>query len=164
VMLHFLPCVCSSYHKWDVKKNTPISEVTHATDEALVTWFLKCYIADWDKMYEENLQKQDTVQANKRRRKEGKHKSNEELGKYLDLHASIKQARNEQAGKDWDEALMGEARLQDERNHNIALPDSMPNAPLADRVAKKTYVMVLSDDEEDNLPSLVEIATNSTSV
>jgi hypothetical protein len=60
VMLHFLPCVCSSYHKWEIKKNTPISQVTHATDEALVTWFLLCYISDWDKLYEDRLQVQDT--------------------------------------------------------------------------------------------------------
>ena len=97
VMLHFLPCVCSKYHKWDIKKYTPISQVTHATDEALVLWFLKCYIEDWDKMYEDQLKIQDTNQTNKRRRKEGKHKSMEELGEYLKLHAIIKLARNERA-------------------------------------------------------------------
>ena len=102
VMLHFLPCVCPNYHKWDIKKSTPISQVSHATDKALVLWFLKCYIADWDKMYEETLRMQDIHEACKRRRKEGKHKSNVQLGEYLNLHASIKMARNER-GKGWEE-------------------------------------------------------------
>ena len=92
VMLHFLPCVCPNYHKWDIMKSTPISQVLHATDEALVLWFLKCYIADWDKMYEETLRMQDVHEACKRRRKEGKHKSNAQRGEYLNLHASIKMA------------------------------------------------------------------------
>ena len=107
---------------------------------------------------------QDTDQPNKRRRKEGKHKSNEELGKYLDLHVGINQARKEQAQTGWEEALMEEARLQVERNQNISLHDSMPNAPSANQLAKKTYVMLLSDDEEDEMPSMVETAKNCTSV
>jgi hypothetical protein len=165
VMLHFLPCVCSSYHKWEIKKSTWISQVTHATDEALVTWFLICYISDWDKLYEDTLQVQDTDQPNKRRRKEGKHKSNEELGKYMDLHASINQARREQMETGWEEALMEEARLQVERNQNISLQDSMPNAPSANQqLAKKTYVMMLSEDEDDEMPSMVGNATNCTGV
>ena len=161
VMLHFLPCVCSGYHKWDIKMNTPISQVTHATDEALVTWFLKCYIADWDKMYAETLQIQDQENANKRRRKEGKHKSSEELGEYLDLHASIKLARNEK-GKGWDDAVMLEARLQNERINNMALPDSIQNAPTAYQVPKKTYVMLFSDNDDDDLPSQDGNETDST--
>jgi hypothetical protein len=165
VMLHFLPCVCSSYHKWEIKKSTRISQVTHATDEALVTWFLICYISDWDKLYEDTLQVQDTDQPNKRRRKEGKHKSNEELGKYMDLHASINQARKEQVETGWEEAIMEEARLQVERNQNITLQDSMPNAPSANQqLAKKTYVMMLSEDEDDEMPSMVGNATNCTDV
>jgi hypothetical protein len=53
VMLHFISCVCSNYCKWEIKKNTPVSQVTHATDKELVLWFLKCYTEDWDKMYED---------------------------------------------------------------------------------------------------------------
>lgn len=148
MMLHFLPCVCSNYHKWEIKKNTPVSQVTHATDEALVLWFLKCYIQDWDKMYVDKQILQDSDQANKRRRKEGKHKSSEELGEYLKLHASIKLARNEK-GNGWEEALMEEARSQDENIHKMALPDSMQNAPSANRAAKKMFIMMYSDNEED---------------
>jgi hypothetical protein len=165
VMLHFLPCVCSSYHKWEIKKNTPISQVTHATDEALVTWFLLCYISDWDKLYEDRLQVQETDQPNKRRRKEGKHKSNEELGKYLELHAGINQARKEQVQTGWEEALMEEARLQVDRNQNISLQDNMPNAPSANQqMAKRTYVMIMSEDEDEEMPSMVGNATNCTGV
>ena len=148
VMLHFLPCVCSNYHKWDIKKNTPISQVTHATDEALVLWFLKCYIEDWDKMYEDQQKIQDTNQTNKRRRKEGKHKSREELGEYLKLHASIKMARNERANG-WDEALMEEARIQENQNHSMAFPDRMPDGTSGNQAAKKTYVMPYSDSEDE---------------
>ena len=98
-MLHFLPCVCSSYHKWDIKKNTPISQDTHVTDEALVTWFLKCYITDWEKTHEDRQQQvQGQGNANRQRRKEGKHKSKEELGVYMDLHASIKLATRKATG------------------------------------------------------------------
>lgn len=159
VMLHFLPCVCSNYHKWDIKKNTPISVVTHATDEALVLWFLKCYIKDWDKMYEDQQQRvQDENPMNKRSRKVGKHKSVEEIGEYLKLHASIKFARNEK-GNGWDEALMVEAIFQHEHVHNVTLPDSMPNAQLTNQVAKKTYVMPYSDNEDDET-SLDGSATN----
>ena len=147
-MLHFLLCVCCSYHKWEIKKNTPISQVLHATDKALVLWFLKCYIANWDKMYEDTLRVQDVREAKKRCRKEGKHKSNAQLGEYLNLHANIKLARNKR-GKGWEEALMDEARIQHEHIHNMALPDSMPNAPLANQATKKKYVMLYSDNEDD---------------
>jgi hypothetical protein len=148
VMLHFLPCVCSNYHRWEIKKNTPVSQVTHATDEALVLWFLKCYTEDWDKMYEDKQQIQEASHTNKRRRKEGKHKSMEELGEYLHLHASIKQARSERANG-WDEALMEEARVQENKNHSMALPDSMPNGTSANQAAKKTYIMPYSDSEDE---------------
>ena len=147
-MLHFLPCVCPNYHKWEIKKSTPISQVLHATDEALVLWFLKCYISDWDKMYEDTRRVQDVHEANKRRRKEGKHKSNAQLGEYLNLHASIKMARNER-GKGWEEALLEEAIIQHEHIHNMALPDSMPNAPSANQPTKNLYVMLYSDNEDD---------------
>ena len=163
VMLYFLPCVCPNYHKWDIKMNTPISQVSHDTDEALVLWFLKFYVADWDRMYEDTLQVQDVhEQANKRRRKEGKHKSKAQLGEYLNMHAIIKQARNER-GKGWDEAIMEEARIQDDNNHNRTLTDRMPNATLANQAAKKTYVMLFSDDEDDS-PGLGGNDTDSTPV
>ena len=162
VMLHFLPCVCSNYNKWEIKINTPLSQVTSASDEALVLWFLKCYIDDWDKLYEDRRQEQDLVRTNKRRRKEGKHKSNEELGEFLDLHASIIQARQEK-GKGWDEALMEMARLQDKSINNTTVQDRMQEAPSANQAAKRTYAMLLSDEEDDS-PSLVGNATNKTSV
>ena len=121
------------------------------TDEALVTWFLKCYIADWEKIHEDRQEQvHGQGNVNRQRRKEGKHKSKEELGVYLDLHASIKQARNEK-GNGWDEAVMEEAKLQDDRIHNMVEPtDSMQNAPLANGTHKRTYVMMFSDDEEED--------------
>ena len=44
---------------------------------------------------------------------------------------------------------MEEARFQHEHIHNIAFPDSMPNAPSANQATKKTYVMLYSDNEDD---------------
>jgi hypothetical protein len=148
VMLHFLPCVSSGYHKWDIKKTTPVSQVTHATDEALVLWFLKCYIADWDKMYEDKQHMQYEEHGNKRSRKVGKHKSSEELGEYLNLHARVKLARSEK-GSGWDEALMEQARIQEQNKHSITYPDNMQNAPSAYGEAKKSLIMIYSDNEED---------------
>jgi hypothetical protein len=114
-------------------------------------------------MYEDTLQVQDVhEQAIKRRRKEWKHKSNAQLGKYLNMHAIIKLVRNER-GKGWDEGLMDEARIQDENNHNRTLTDRMPNATLANQAAKKTYVMLFSDNE-DNLLGLGGNNTDSTPV
>jgi hypothetical protein len=162
VMLHFLPCACSSYHKWDIKKTTLISKVSHATYEVLVMWFLKCYLANWDKIYDDQQQVQEEQKANKHCRKDGKHKSNELLGEYMNLHASIKLARSEK-GKVWEEALMEEARIQDEQIHNMSLADNMPNAPLANQGAKKTFVMLFSEDKE-NLQSLGGNVTDNTPV
>jgi hypothetical protein len=60
---------------------------------------------------------------------------------------------------------MEEARIQVERNQNISLHDSMPNAPSANQqLAKKTYVMLLSEDEDEEMPSMVGNATNCTGV
>jgi hypothetical protein len=84
---------------------------------------------------------------------------------FLDLHAGINQARKEQAQTGWEEALMEEARLQVDCNQNISLHDSMPNAPSANQqLAKKTYVMLLSEDEDEEMPSMVGNATNCTGV
>jgi hypothetical protein len=71
----------------------------------------------------------------------------EELGEYLKLHASIKLARSERVNG-WDEALMEEARIQENQNHSMALPDSMPNGTSANQAAKMTYVMPYSDSED----------------
>jgi hypothetical protein len=78
------------------------------------------------------------------------------------MHASIKLARNKK-GKGWEEALMEQARIQDENNRNRTLTDSMPNAALANQAAKETYVMLFGDDEDDS-PSLDGNDTNITPV
>lgn len=150
VMLHFLPCVCVGYQKADIKRSTSISEVSHATDEALVLWFLQCYVADWDEMYEKSMQNQEP--EIKRRRKEGKHKSTEKISAYIQLHARVKAARKGVEAKGWDDAVMDEALLQEDRQHNRVLADSMPNAALANVVAKETNVLEFTDDEEAELP------------
>jgi hypothetical protein len=125
--------------------------------------FLKFHVDNWDRMYEATLQVQDVhEQVNKQRRKEGKYKSNAQLGKYLNMGAIIKLARNKR-GKGWDEALIEEARIQDENNHNRTLTDKMPNATLANQAAKKTYEVLFSDNE-DNLPGLSKNDTDSTPV
>jgi hypothetical protein len=60
---------------------------------------------------------------------------------------------------------MEEARLQVDRNQNISLQDNMPNAPSANQqMAKKTYVMIMSEDEDEEMPSMVGNATNCTGV
>jgi hypothetical protein len=68
------------------------------------------------------------------------------------LHASIKLARNKRANE-WDKALMEEARIQENQNHSMALPDSMRNGTSANQAAKKTYIMPYSDSE-DKMESL----------
>jgi hypothetical protein len=99
-------------------------------------------------MYEDQKIIQEANHTNKRRRKEGKHKSMEELGEYLKLHASIKLARSEGANW-WDEALMEEARIQENQNHSMALLNSMPNGTSANQAAKKTYIMLYSDSKDE---------------
>ena len=78
------------------------------------------------------------------------------------MHASIIEARSEK-GKGWDEALVEVARLQDDRVHSMTLQDRMQNAPSANNKAKRTYVMLFNDDEDDS-PSLVYNTTNRTEI
>ena len=165
VMLHFLPCVCSTYSKWDIKKTRPVSKVSDVSDEALVLWFLQFYVSDWDLKISED--REANPHPEKRRKKEGKHKSQSELGEFLEMYERVKKARKE-TGNGWDEAIMEEAELQSSKSHQLrtVFTDGMPSAALASNpVVAKILVMPMADsDDDDGGTGSLNTPTNFTAV
>jgi len=165
VILHFLPCVCSTYSKWDIKKTKPVSEVSDVSDEALVLWFLQFYVSDWVLQISEDREANPSPQ--KRRKKEGKHKSKSELSEFLKIYERVASARKE-TGNGWDKALMEEAKLQNtshQQQKNGFTDGLPPSAALASNpvVAKIVMPMGDSDDDDDGTGSL-NTPTNCTAV
>ena len=163
VILHFLPCVCSTYSKCDIKKTRPVSEVSDVSDEALLLWFLQFYASDWALQISED--QEANAPPTKRHKREGKHKSKSELGEFLQMYERVAKARKE-TGNGWDEAIMEEAERQN-RIHQLknGFTDGIPSAPLASNpiVAKIVMPMADSDDDDGGTGSL-NAPTNFTSV
>ena len=163
VMLHFLPCVCSTYSKWDIKKTRPVSEVSDVSDEALVLWFLQFYAPDWVLQISEDPREANT-HPKKRRKKEGKHKSKSELGEFLQMYERVASARKE-TGNGLDEAIMEEAKLQNAQQLRKGFTDGIPSAPLASNPVVAKIVMPMGDsDDDDGGTGSLNTSTNSTSV
>lgn len=164
VMLHFLPCVCSTYSKWDIKQSQPVSEVSDVSDEALVLWFLQFYASEWVLKISED--REANPPPKKRPKKEGKHKSKSELGQFVQMYERVASARKE-TKNGWDEAIMDEAERQNSHQLTKGFADGIPSAPLASNpvVAKIVMPMGDSDDDDDGgTGSLKNTPTNWTSV
>ena len=113
VMLHFLPCVCSNYTKWDIKQKQEASVVSTPSDEALVLWILQCYVSAW----EEELKKEPAT--GRKRKQKGPHMSHMHLQLFKDTLDRVIAARKDSlTGLEWDLALMVEATRQQSRQEN----------------------------------------------
>ena len=119
-------------------------------------WFLQFYAAEWEAQHaEENAAGPDGLPKKKRRKKEGKHKSTELLGEFIEVYARIKKARKDPVtGHGWDEAIMVEAEVQGASVVKTGFADHMPDGAVGAKKAEaKTFVMPLDDsDDEINIP------------
>ena len=120
VMLHFLPHICTAYLGWNFKKTKAVSSVATPSDEALLYWYLDCYVAGWekekeeaDRRAEEQLGAKDPADSRKKRKKEGQHYSRTKLGSFVKWLKVVDSARQDQdTGSGWDDALKAEATSQ----------------------------------------------------
>jgi hypothetical protein len=163
VMLNFMPLVSPKYTKKDVKKTIPISECTHASDEALVLWLLYCYIDEWDSEIDDD---NDGTTTRKCTNKRGKHFSRTNLAEFLEILERITMSRNDPiTGKGWDEPVKEEAtRLSavegDEENNRETM-----NEPLIlpeNRSTKKLVMPFSIGKQTDQRPQIV--VTNTAAV
>ena len=114
VMLHFLPCVCSNYTKWDVKQKQAASVVSTPSDEALVLWILQCYVSAW------HVELTIEPAAGRKRKQKGPHMSHMHLQLFKDMLDRVIAARKDSVtGSDWDLALMVEANHQNSVRESV---------------------------------------------
>ena len=120
IMLHFLPHICTAYVGWNFKKTQSVSQVATPSDEALLYWYLECYVAGWEKDQQEEDDRRDTEQhsdaqtgARKKRKKEGQHFSRTKLKDFMVWLALVDNTRKDpDTGSGWDDALKAEATRQ----------------------------------------------------
>ena len=118
-------------------------------------WFLQYYAADWEAQHAADAlaAENGTLPKKKRQKKEGKHKSTELLGEFLEIYERVQEARKDPVtGNGWDGPIMAEAEIQGASILKTAFEDHLPDGTVvAAKPEAKKFVMPMDAESDDDM-------------
>ena len=120
-MMDLLNYVNTAWARVGIKRTKKLWAQTTTSDEALVSWYLICYVGEWTKEVEEEEAHyvQDTgTKLPKRVKRRTEHYSRSKLFRYIAMEKEIHSLRRTSTG--WDDAITDEA----ERLYREKVPTS----------------------------------------
>jgi len=115
-MMELMCYINTAWAKVGIKRRKKLSVETTPSDEALIGWFLICYVEEWTReVQEENAHfrasKKDgdmlPAKLPKRHKRKTEHYSRSKLFRYVELEKNIRFLRG--CSSDWDDAITAEA-------------------------------------------------------